>query len=67
MTVGCDSDSDEDIDDPEYTPSKKDIEDDESSGSDSDISRSSDLDLEARPNIKSGKQNLSSQGNKTFS
>ncbi len=65
---GCDSDSEEDIDDPDYTPAKKDMEDDESSGSDSDISGSSDLDLEAaRPNTNSGEQNTTSQGKKTFS
>ncbi len=64
---GCDSDSEEDIDDTDYTPAKKDMEDDESSGSDSDISGSSDLDLEAaRPNTNSGEQNTTSQGKKTF-
>lgn len=64
---GCDSDSEEDIDDPDYTPAKKDMEDDESSGSDSDISGSSDLDLEAaRPNTNSGEQNTTSQGKKNI-
>ncbi|XP_039545881.1 piggyBac transposable element-derived protein 3-like [Pimephales promelas] len=60
---GCDSDSDEDIDDPDYTPTRKDMENDESSGSDSE-SGSSDLE-DAQPHT--GRQNTTSQGKNTFS
>ena len=59
---GCESSSDEDLEDPDYTP--KDMENDESSeSSDSDCSESGDLDEVPQTKINPGQQNTTTQDN----
>ena len=65
---GCESSSDEDPEDPDYTPSNKEMENDESSGSsDSDTSESNDLDEVPQPDLDPGQQNTSAQQKRLFS
>lgn len=63
---GCDNSSDEDPEDPNYTPNNKDTGIDESGeGGDSDRSESSDLDEVPHPNMNPGQQTqLSKDKNK---
>lgn len=59
---GCEGSSDEDHEDPDYTPSNKDMENDESSESgDSDCSESGDLDEVPQPKMNPGQQNTTAQ------
>lgn len=59
---GCDDSSDEDPEDPNYTPNNKDMEIDESSeGGHSDRSESSDLDEVPHPNMNPGQQTQQSK------
>lgn len=62
---GCDNSSDEDPDDPNYTPNNKDMENDESSESDdSESSESNDLDEVPQPNMDPEQQNTTVQRKK---
>lgn len=64
----CESSSDEDLEDLDYTPSNKDMENDESSDSnDSDCGKSGDLDEVPQPKMNPGQQNTTTQGKKLFS
>lgn len=59
---GCESSSDDDLEDPDYTPSNKDMENDKSSeSSDSDCSQSGDLDEVPQPKMNPGQQNTTTQ------
>ncbi|XP_049906805.1 piggyBac transposable element-derived protein 3-like [Epinephelus moara] len=64
----CESSSDDDYEDPDYTPSNKDMENDKSSeSSDSDCSESDDLDEVPQPKMNPGQQNTTTQDTKQFS